>query len=70
MMMAPSDMLDRATEAECQAAKSALKAATSLDELTSIWWRDCERFEGEPRARLQATYTRMLHKFAPMGRAG
>lgn len=70
MMMAPNNMLDRATEAEVHAAKMALKSARDREELVAAWWSSCDHFTGEPRIMLQATYTRMLHKFAPMGRAG
>jgi hypothetical protein len=55
-------MLDRATEAEVHAAELALKSARSTEELASIWFRDCDRFEGSQRIKLQAVYTRMLFK--------
>lgn len=69
-MMAPGDMLDRATEAEVAAAAAALKSARDRDELVAAWWSRCDNFTGDTRIRLQGIYTRMLHKFAPMGRAG
>lgn len=62
MMMAPSDQLDRATEAELHAAKMALESARDTAELASIWFRDCDRFEGAQREKLQRVYTRMLFK--------
>lgn len=61
-MMAPSDMLDRATEAEVDAAALALKSARSTEELASLWFRDCDRFEGAAREKLQRVYTRQLFK--------
>ena len=66
MMMAPNNMLDRATEAEAHAAKLSIKAAKDADDVVSIWFRDCERFEGEHRVMLQTAYTRMLRKFGAL----
>lgn len=62
MMMAPSDQLDRATEAELHAAELALKSARDTADLASIWFRDCDRFDGWQREKLQRVYTRMLFK--------
>jgi len=62
--------IERADEAEELAAGMALSLATTKDELVSLWFRDCDHFEGEARERLQTIYAEALVKFAPMQRAG
>lgn len=65
-----ASMIEHADIAEELAAGMALKLATSKDELVSLWFRDCDHFEGAARERLQAVYAEVLARFAPMARAG
>jgi len=56
------DPITLADEAEERSAADALLAAKDKAELISSWWRDCDRFEGAARERLQDIYaTRLLH---------
>lgn len=64
------DPILAADRAEETAAADALSAASTKDELVSVWWRDCEAFAGPARERLQAEYAKQVARFAPMGRAG
>lgn len=64
------DPIVAADRAEEHSAAEALRAATSLDELVSTWWRDADHFQGEQRERLQDIYAAKVAKFAPMARAG
>lgn len=66
MMMAPSNMLDRATEAEVHAAELSLKSARTTAELGSIWARDCDHFAGEQREKLQRVFTWQLFKLGAL----
>jgi hypothetical protein len=56
------EQIERADAAELAAAELALKSARNTSELASIWFRDCDRFEGSQRERLQKVYTRQLFK--------
>lgn len=49
-----------------QEAAMALATTRNGDELTAIWWRDCEHFEAEARVRLQDIYTRQLRSFGAL----
>lgn len=69
-MTVPSNMIDRASDAEEHAAALSLRAAANKDDLVSIWWRECDHFDGAPRERLQEEYAIQLRRFAPMSRAG
>lgn len=62
-----TEPIDRAEE---MAAGVALALANTKDELVSIWWRDCDHFEGDARQRLQDIYADKIANFAPMQRAG
>lgn len=68
--MITASRIEAADEAEERAAGAALRSATTSDELISVWWRDCERFSGDARERLQMIYEECLTPFAPMSRAG
>lgn len=59
-----------ADEAEERSAADALRAATTKDELVSIWWREAAHFSGDQRRRLQQVYADKLVQFMPMSRAG
>jgi hypothetical protein len=48
------------------AAALALRATKTNDELVSVWWRDCEQFDGEARERLQAIYAVQLRKMGAL----
>lgn len=65
-----SDPLTLADEAEERSAAEALRAATTKDELVSLWWREADHFEGAARRRLQQVYADRLAVFAPYTRAG
>jgi hypothetical protein len=52
--------------ATIESAEQSLRATRSSDELTSVWWRDCDGFEGEHRVRLQAVFTEMLRRFGAL----
>jgi hypothetical protein len=64
------DPILAADEAEERAAAEALRATTTTHELVTVWARDCDRFEGEARERLQDVYADCLRQFAPAGAAG
>ena len=64
--MITASRIEAADAAEEQSAGAALRLATTSDELVSVWWRDCERFTGDARARLQSIYAECLTQFAPM----
>jgi hypothetical protein len=68
--MITASRIEAAEMAEELSAGMALKLATTKDELVSLWFRDCDHFEGEQRERLQAVYAEKLTEFAPMQRAG
>jgi hypothetical protein len=68
--MITASRVEAADYAEELSAGMSLKLATTKDELVSLWFRDCDHFEGEPRARLQDVYAEKLTEFAPMQRAG
>ena len=68
--MITASRVEAADMAEEFTAGVALKLATTKDELVSLWFRDCDHFEGEQRERLQNVYAEKLTEFAPMQRAG
>ncbi len=51
-MKSSASQIERADMAEELSAGMALSLAATKDELVSIWWRDCDRFEGDSRERL------------------
>lgn len=62
--------IEVADEAEERAAADALRATQTRDDLVSVWWRECDHFEGEARSRLQDIYDARLVKYVPLARAG
>ena len=68
--MITASRIEVADLAEELAAGMALRLANTQAELVSIWFRDCDHFEGAQRERLQAIYAQCLTQFAPMQRAG
>jgi len=64
------DPITLADEAEERSAADALRAATTKDELVSLWWREADHFEGAARRRLQEVYADRLVQFSPLSRAG
>jgi hypothetical protein len=68
--MITASRVESADYAEELSAGMSLKLATTKDELVSLWFRDCDHFEGEQRARLLDVYAEKLTEFAPMQRAG
>jgi hypothetical protein len=56
------EQIERADMAEFHAAILALKAAKSTEELAAVWFRDCDRWEGDQRDALRRIYTSMLFK--------
>lgn len=53
---------------ELEEAAAYLKAATTPQELVSLWWRYCEHKEGEVRDKLHDAYDAALRKLT--GAAG
>ena len=68
--MISASRIESADYAEELSAGVALKLTTTKDELISVWYRDCDHFEGDARRRLQDVYADKLTQFAPMQRAG
>ncbi len=68
--MITASRVESADYAEELSAGMSLNLATTKDELISLWYRDCDHFEGDARRRLQDIYADKLAQFAPMQRAG
>ena len=66
MTNALHDPILAADRAEEQFAHEALRAATTRDELISVWWRDAEHFDGAARERLSDTFAEKLRGFGAM----
>lgn len=62
--------IERADQAEEEAAAMSLRCARSKGDLVDIWMLDCDHFQGAARERLQVIYAEVLTRYAPMQRAG
>ena len=68
--MNSASLIESADMAEERAAADALRTAQTRDDLVSVWWRECDHFQGEARVRLQDIYDARLIKYVPLARAG
>lgn len=60
--MRGASFLKKPLPSTIESAEQSLRATKTNEELASVWWRDCDRFEGEARDKLQEVYTEMLFK--------
>lgn len=64
--MTRHDPIKRADLAEEEAAMFAMRATQTQDELTAVWWRDCDHFAGAARARLSDEFAINLKRLGAM----